>query len=445
MNIFQQRTIEEEARTNFEVFRTDAAFTVVTAMASITESLAIRARDIVALSAKTEWRAEYGILRDYSKDKDTLSAADRLMKLIHKYDSYAGLICKSLSIQSCTYGGSFKGRDGGEDMLARIDNCDEKFKDDFENLRKVLNSKLKPYKCSDPQALYPIVYALVMALRFPVFVDSFQWDILSFRKGESLYPLTRLNLYVPLADLLKRCKFFDKNGNPMVFLLTYTDKEQWAKNLQKKSWQVKNKDINYVVVDLYDILATDEVLRAVYRIEHRLTDLKNIDEVIANAQEVDPEYRNDYAFTHFVHCTSTFEQMMLNACIKTHNWHDLPNRLKQFLDTVDIDKAVAMFHLTPVRDKQGNVKTELYKGKRIEQTKSKFIGIWNTMEDASAEWFVPVEEIKESACSKRGTDKNGNTWLTMSDYISVAYNEMKACYPEYAEEMLTLIPQLKTA
>ena len=445
------RTVEEQHEHEFELFRTDAAMTVISAFGWFVSGLAFHVADMVELSAKSEYRAKYGILHDYTQEPNTLTACATIRKAIKKWEKAYGEITRALSRNSPTvFHGAEAGTDAGEDFMARVDNADEEFKAEYEAIRRQIIQDFRICKCSDPQMFYPLLNAIFMAGRFAVmsrYVASFAQG---FQKGEIFAHLLHLNVYDPLQLLAQRLNLTDRDGHPLHMTFSPQEHVEYMLWSQKKHIQKRHAANPPVVIDVHSIFRADHFSRLSWTLETHMMELKTIDRLILLSEGKDPMYRKDYSMKHIQSCVTTFEQAMVNNAIHMHKWKELPRRMREYIDSVNalpaIDprrrpKPVVCFRLTPQRDKQGNVIYNRHT-KRPEYD-TEFIGIWNSSHEAQREWGTPWQAIQRSVKYKAVNDGRNNVWLSLDDYLSMTYNTLLDVHPDIAAEFRRLIPELK--
>lgn len=443
-------TVEEQHTHDFELFRTDASITVISAIGTFVSSLAIKVADMVALSAKSEWRAKYGILKDYSKERDTLTAVASIRKEVHRHEAALSDVMAQLTRHSPVINGhpGWSG-DAGEDFMSRIDTADEEFNNDYDAIRRQIIASFRGFKCSDPKMLYPLLNAIFMAGRFMGMARYIASFAVGFRKGETFAGLLHMHVQEPLIQLAHRMNLTDNHGHPLHFIFTDDEREAYKKQAAKLSFQKKHASNPPVVVDAREIFQFDDIVRLSWQLETHMMELKTIDRLITASEGHDPEYRHDYSMKRLQSCASTYEQAMINQALHLHKWRDVPMRMRQYLDSIEqrkcIDprrrpKPVVGFHLNPKVDKKG--KPILCRDGKPDFI-AEFIGIWNSSYEAQQEWGTRWQAIRRSVELKAVNDGKNNVWLSLDDYLSMTYNQLHEVHPDVAEEFLRLIPELR--
>lgn len=443
-------TVEEQHNHDFELFRTDASITIISAMGTFVTGLATKVADMVELSAKSEWRARYGILKDYAREPHTLSAVASIRKDVRRHEASLMSVISELQRNSpLIYANAGWSGNAGTDFIERIDNADDEFSKDYQAIRRQIVDAFRPFKCSDPQMLYPLLNAIYMSGRFLVMARYIASFAVGFRKGEVFSPMLHLSVHDYLIQLAHRLNMTDKHGHPLLFIFNEQERSAHAVNSAKKSWQIKHRDNPPVVIDVNSIFTSDDITRLAWRLETHMMELKTIDHLIASSEGYDPMYRKDFSMKRIQSCANTYEQAMVNQALHLHKWKDLPLRMRQYIDSVNsfkcIDprrrpKPVVCFHLSPRLDKKGNVildrngKPDFY---------SEFIGIWNSSSEAQREYGTPWQDIRKSVQLKAVNDGRNNIWLSLDDYLSMTYNQLTQVYPEVAEEFRRMIPELR--
>lgn len=449
-NNSQMLTVEAQRNHNLMMFRADASFTVITALGTFVASLAIKVADMVSLSAKSEWRGKYGILKDYTQERDTLSAVASIRKEVHRHEAAISGIISMLSRLS----GLLKSKpgwngDAGEDFLSRLDNADEEFASDYKAIRSQIISDFRGFKCSDPQMFYPLLNAIFMAGRFNAMARYISTCAPGFGRGEELSGALYLRVQEPLIQLAHRMNFTDKHGHPLHFIFTDDERKAYVQKASKRSFQTKHADNPPVVVDVRQIFNFDDLVRASWKLETHMMELRTIDRLIADSEGHDPMYRKDFTMKRIQSCASTYEQAMLNQALHLYKWHDIPVRFRNYIDSINrrhcIDprrrpKPVVGFRLVHKHDKRG--RTLLDRNGRPE-IKAELIGIWNSSFEAQQEWGTPWQAIRKSVNLKAVNDGRNNIWLSLDDYLSMTYNNLLEIHPDIAAELLRLVPELR--
>lgn len=443
-------TVEEQHTHDFELFRTDASITVISAIGTFVSSLAIKVADMVSLSSKSEWRAKYGILKDYSKERDTLTAVASIRKEVHRHEAALSDVMAQLTRHSPVINGhpGWSG-DAGEDFMSRIDTADEEFNTDYDAIRRQIIASFRGFKCSDPKMLYPLLNAIFMAGRFLVMARYIASFAVGFRKGETFAGLLHMHVQEPLIQLAHRMNLTDNHGHPLHFIFTDEEREAYKKQAAKLSFQKKHAANPPVVVDAREIFQLDDIVRLSWQLETHMMELKTIDRLITASEGHDPCYRKDYSMKRLQSCASTYEQAMINQALHMNKWRDVPLRMRQYLDSIAQRKCidprrrpqpVVCFHLNPKTDKQG--KPVLDRDGKPDFT-AEFIGIWNSSFEAQQEWGTRWQDIRKSVTLKAVNDGRNNIWLSMDDYLSMTYNNLKDVHPSIADDFLRLIKELR--
>ena len=443
-------TDEERRSREFEMFRTDASMTIVSAMSTFVCGLAIKVADMVRLSSKSEWRAQYGILKDYTRERDTMTAVSSICKEVRRHEASLASVVSTLTRNSSliTPTSGWSG-DAGDDFMSRIDNADEEFKTDYKAIRQQIVTSFRGFKCSDPQMLYPLLNAIFMAGRYLAMARWVASFAVGFRKGEEFSPILHLHVKDPLIQLAHRMNFTDKHGHPLHFVFTDDERTAYLRQAAKRSFQIKHADNPPVLVDARQIFGFDDLVRLSWRLEVHMMELKTIDRLIAASEGHDPMYRKDYAMKHLQSGANTFEQAMVNQAIRIYKWRDVPVRMRNYIDSVNsrsyIDprrrpKPVVGFRLKPRTDKHGNYVKDKH-GKHDFTTE--FIGIFNSSYEAQREWGSSWQSIRKSVTLKAVNDGNNNIWLSLDDYLSMLYNQLQSVHPDIAIEFERLIPELR--
>lgn len=445
------RTPEQIRHDEFANFQTDAAMTAINAMLSITRELAQKVVSTITLSAKSEWRGKYQILHDYTRERDMLTAVHSVQKELQRNATIHNGIYQKMCTYTAAASSSLKefGGDFSEQYLERIDTCDEVFAPYYERIRCALTDMLRPVKCSDPKMFYLVMQAIYMAARFKALRGYIRNFATGLRKGEVFTPIMYFNIKKPLMTIAHRCNFRDKQGRELILLLDSDEVEAHNKLASKKSWQKQHPDGTYQVLNIYrDVFDTDRMMRLAWELETKMMEIETIDHIILKSEGHDPLYRDDYPYKHVQSCVTTFEQAMLNSAIALNRWSELPRRLRDFADSCSrrkyIDprrrpRPVAGFTLKPVLDKQGRP-VKLPDSDEYDYT-AVFIGIWNSISEASAEWGVPISKISDSIKGRAINDGKNNVWISFEDYVRSVHLSMSKAYPVYASELVTLFPE----
>lgn len=445
----RSKTVEEKEQESLQLFQTDACVTVVSALSAMVSELATKVCDMVELSAKSEKREKYQILRDYTTNPDVLSASASIRKAVSRQNSAINELIRLLTRNSTMFRMTDSHSDAGIDFISRVDASDEEFAKDYTAIRKKLTDMLRPFKCSDPVMLYALVNLMYMARRFDSVARYVSDFAVGFRQREPFNPMLHLKVLRPLELMANRMKLTDKSGHTFVFLYTLDDMREWQKTIAKRSWQKANADNPPVVVNLHELFAHDDIVRISWQLETHMFELKTIDKLIAASEGHDPEYRHDYRFKRIQSCASTYEQAMLNQTIYCNRWSELPSRMRQYVDSVNrrhfIDprrrpKPVVCFKLQAVYDKRGNL---LRDPKGEPQYKPVFAGIWNSAYEADIETDVSWKKIRRSVELKAVNDGTNHIWLSLEDYISMTYSSLSKVREEVAEEFKRLLPEFK--
>lgn len=441
------KTQEEIQQDQLQLFQTDACVTVVSALSAMVSELATKVCDMVELSHKSEYRAKYNILRDYTTNQDVLSASASIRKAVNKQNEAINELIRLLTRNTTMFKMHGTHNDAGMDFISRVDASDEEFANDYANIRKKLTDMLRPYKCADPIMLYQLVNLMYMARRFDSVARYVKDFAVGFKPNEPFNPMLHLKVLKPLEMMANRMKLQDKQWHEIVFLYDLDDMHEWQKTISKKSWQKKNDNNPPVVINLHELFADDEIVRISWELETHMFELKTIDKLITASEGKDPEYRHDYRFKRVQSCANTYEQAMLNQTIYCNRWTELPMRMRKFVDSVNsrkyIDarrkpKPVVCFKLEAQRDRNGNV---VYDKKHNVDYKPVFTGIWNSAYEADIETDVSWQKIRKSVELKAVNDGTNHVWLSLEDYIAMTYTSMKDVRPQVAEEMKRLLPE----
>lgn len=440
-------TPEQQYEIDFQWFQFDACMTVILAIASIAEDVANEVAYLILGSKDSESRAKHGILTDYTKFRDTASAANRIIKELCRYNTPLSKMLQRISKVSKD---NQRDYDSGEDLITRMDVAAEMFRPDYENLRRVLYAKLKPLKCTDPQALYPLLYALLMAKRYTAMSRYIAGFCAGFKKGQPFSHLCHLQLQQPLYDLIHRCRFYDKQGNELLLLLDPDERKQYQADSQTRKWQLKHKGESLRPVDIDEYLYGEDIMRASWQMEKRMMELKTIDEIILRAEGQDPEYRHDYKIKRIQGCTELYEQARLNIAIHLSRHQELPERIAAYLAalpqyhasvrSVRTPKPVVAITITAARDEHGKV---IYMDQSKSQAKPYFnvYGVWNSAGEASREMRTPWIDIQKSIRS-RNPDARGIVWMTFDKYLVILYKSQQEFHPDIAARILAAVPTL---
>ena len=446
--IDRTRTKEENERHSLQLFQTDASVTVISALSATVSDLATKVADMVALSNKSEYRAKYQILRDYTTTPDVLTAVGAIRKAVNRQNDAVNSLISLLSRHTTSFHLSDTHTDAGLDFISRVDASEEEFARDYADIRRQLTDLLRPFKCSDPLMLYHLVYCMYMARRFDAVARYVRGMAYGFGVGEPFNPMLHLKVLDPLERLANHMRLTDKQGHQLVFLYNKDDVQEWERTTAKKNWQKKNADNPPVVVNLHQLFQDDQIVRISWRLETHMFELKTIDKLITASEGHDPEYRKDYRFKRIQSCASTYEQAMLNQTIYCNRWSELPTRMRQFVDSlaqrksispVRKAKPVVCFALKARRDKRGNV---IYMPNGEADYHMDFCGIWHSAYEAETEISVPWKKIRRSVELKAVNDGTNHVWLSLDDYIAMVHDSMlKMHRTDIAEALRTQLPE----
>lgn len=439
------QTIEDVERHSLDLFQTDAAVTVISALSATVTALATNVANLVEFSYRSEKRQQYQILRDYTTSTDALTAVASIRKAVTRQNESINDIISLLDRKAKSILGD--GADAGIDFLSRVDVSDDEFARDYAAIKKQLTDMLRPVKCSDPQMLYHLVYSMYMARRFESVARYVRTLSSSFQPGAEFYPMLHLHVLDPLQRLANHLHLTDKQGHELVFLFNKADIAEWERTTAKKHWQKKHALNPPVVVNLYDIFSCDSVVRMSWSLETHMFELKTIDRLITASEGNDPHYRHDYRFKRVQSCASSYEQAMLNQAIYCKRWEEYPVRMRQYVDSVNarhsIDarrrpKPVVCFRLVPLRDKAGKL---IYTSDGTPDYEPHFRGIWNSAYEAEIETDIPWQKIRKSVELKAVNDGTNHIWLSLDDYISMTYFSLLETHPDVAAEFKRLLPE----
>lgn len=422
------QTVEERRLMEFENFKTDAGATIVGAMGSMVKDIALNTAYIFRSCGKSEVRQKYNLLHDYTRERDVEGACMRIESEVRKYERTLGDFVRGLSYVSRLSASI----DAGDSFMDRCDVCDAEFSGDYEAIRKAIYDKFKPYKCTDPMALYRLMYAIFMSRRFNAVAEYIEMYSQGFGKGEPLHLMTRLRVTEPLQNLASRCNFRNKDGQPLVFHWTKDYLDEYEKLKQKKSWQNKNAGVTPVEINIWRLFSDDDIVRPVWVFERHLMELKTIDKMIQLSSGHDPEYRMDYTMRRIQSCAETFEQSMLNSTICVHRWYDLPRRMKEYLESREKVKCI-----NPKRRPKPVVCFDIRKRKDGE-IYFQFHGIWNSTNEAEREMCIKASAIRKSI-ERSDNDGCNHIWYSIEEYCRLVLKTLRDMHPEIAEEFERLV------
>lgn len=446
--IDKTKTVEDNERHSLALFQTDASVTVVSALSATVSDLATKVADMVALSCKSEYRAKYQILRDYTVTPNVLTAVAAIRKAVNRQNGSVNELINLLSRNTSMFHMRDTHTDAGLDFISRVDACEEEFSRDYADIKKQLTDMLRPFKCSDPLMLYHLVYCMYMARRFDSVARYVRGFAYGFAPGEPFNPMLHLKVLEPLERLANHMLLTDKHEHQLVFLYNKDDVQQWERTIAKKNWQKKHAVNPPVVVNLHKLFADDQIVRISWRLETHMFELKTIDKLIAASEGHDPEYRKDYRFKRLQSCASTYEQALLNQTIYCNRWSELPTRLRQFVDSLSHRKSISpvrkakpvvCFALNARRDKRGDV---IYMPNGEADYSMDFCGIWHSAYEAETEIDVPWKKIRRSVELKAVNDGTNHVWLSLEDYVSMVYDSMlKLNRNDIAEALRSQLPE----
>lgn len=438
-------TSEERRVRDLGLFKDDAAVTIIFALLNIVTHLVMKAADMVELSHKSEWREKYGILKDYSLCADTMGAVVRLRSQVRKCDRELGMYV------SLAHGVYLSDQtDASENIVNRLETVDEEFKSDYESIRRNLVAVFRPVKVYDPVIFYAIVYAIYMTQRFDnigKFLKNYS-SVLS--KDGMLMPLMRFRPMDALCDLLDRCQFHDKAGNRLVFFFSNDDAKRWEALTAKRSWQAKNRDVQFRTLSMHEFFQDDTMMRSAWTFEHHLMSLETIDRIILASEGKDPMYRKDFSFRRIQICGEYYEQAMLAHILMHYGWSQFPRRLRNYLDLISQrpvkgncrkPKPVVAYHLVPLKDKKGN---PVIGDNGEPDTYVEFDGLWNSIYEAQREMGVPWQNILRSMRNGCCNDGFDCIWLSFESYVRMLYDTLVEHHPDIAAEALSLCPEIAT-
>lgn len=446
------RTPEQISHDEYEAFRTDAAMVAINAMLSMSREITTKVATTIKSSAQSDFRDRHQILHDYSKERDMPTAIKTLYKELNRnlstHQSILDHLSRASNIVSQT-----RGEEDvfNEQYLERIDTCDSIFGPYVKRIRTELISLLRPVKCSDPNMFYLVAMAALISKRFNAMRNYIKQFAEGFRKGEQLAPIMYFNVTKPLITIAHRCNFRDKQGRELILLFDLDEEKEFAALSAKKSWQIKHPEGTYQVVNIYrDVYDSDRITRLVWELETKTLEIETIDKIIAQAEGSDPRYRCDWPFKNVMSCVNTYEQAVLNSTIALNRWSELPKRLRDFADSVarrkSIDprrpsRPVAGFSLKPVTDRHGNPVRQ--SGSNDYEYRAVFIGIWNSISEASAEWGTSIHRISASVRGKAANDGRNNVWVDFETYVRSVHHSLSLVHPAYAQELDRLFPEYK--
>lgn len=436
-------TSEELRGQALNLFKDDASVTVIFSLLNIVTHLVTKVADMVELSHKSEWREKYGVLKDYSQCPDAMGAVARLRSQVRKCDRE---LEKFIQFAHRIYLANQV--DAGEIFVNRIDAVDDEFKSDYENIRRNVVAIFRPVKVYDPIMFYAIIYAIYMTQRLDVIGRYLSTYSQQFSDKGLLVPLMRFRPIDALSDLLDRCQFQDKAGNRLIYFFSNADADAWQALTAKRSWQVKNRDVQFRTLDMRKYLQDDTLVRAAWTFERHLMSLETIDRIILVSEGKDPMYRKDYKFRRIQSCGEYFEQAMLNHILIRNKWSQFPRRLRNYLDLLAQRPVkgnsrkptpVVAYQLVPIKDKDGKPvlaedgKPDVY---------AEFYGLWNSIYEAQRESGVPWQNILRSIRNGCCNDGFNYIWLTFEGFVAMMYNTLREYHPDIAAEALSLCPEI---
>lgn len=414
------RTEEEKREDERVLFVLDFGTTIIAWMGSVCSDIANNVASMIANSGRSERRDKTAIAVDYTKQKDVVAACNAIKKADSKYTSQLNALIRHLTAQSKGHGQ----QDTGEHFLSRIDYCDDFYKQQTEALRKAIYAVLKPLKCTDPLAFYPMMYALYMMTRFRVICNFLGEMDEDFNKKGAFYRYTKLDVIEPFINLVHRCQFQDKNGRTFKLLITKRERDEFDKEKQKKSWQIRNADNPPLELNLFELFEDDRIHHAVYAFGHELFRIANFDKIVTESCGIDPEYRHDYHMESLQACYSSFEQTMCFESIFNRKYKEMPKTFRAYWDYLK--------QKFPNRAKRRPVVcfTLVKADPKLTDTTERnifclFTGVWDSPELASIEIGIDdPKHITQSIQKHKGNDGHNRMWMSLSSYCIVLYKTM---------------------
>ena len=438
----QLLTVEQRREAERIAFITDIGVSVLSWLGSKCSDIAINMATRIKSSSHSEKRDKNSMLVDYTKQKDVLAACNAIIKAEARHSAYLYEVVRMLRMASRWH--EVK-QDAGEDFMNRLDVFDERFGKYLEAIRKEVFAVMKPYKCTDPMTLYTLVYAVFVITRFRVVADYIMNLDEGFCRGGQFHRLTKLDVVEPLLNLIHRCQFQDKQGRPLKLLVTKGDMEEFEREKQKKSWQIRNAQNPPVEVRLYEVLQSRSLLKANYILGHWLFHIPTFDAIVKEASGgiEDPEYRKDYNVECIQSCHSSFEQAMLFEAVYNRNHRELPNALREYYDhlkAIEPDgrkrkKPVVMFSLV-----KANPKIDSMDASNVYCC---FTGVWDNAAVAAREVGGSEKEIYDNIRQHKGNDGKNRLWMLLTDFIVLQYDAMKSQgYDDVADNIRKALPEI---
>lgn len=444
------RTPEQKYQDAKASFYTDAAIVAVNTMLGIAREMATKVANIISISSKIEKRAEYQILHNYLQEPDMLTAVNALRKELSRNAEYHNYIFRRMCVASSILSqcrddfGDFS-----EEYLERLDVCDATFAPYVARIRTELINLLRPVKCSDPNMFYLVILSVMMAKRFKAMRGYIKTFAGGFRKDEELAPIMYFQADKCLMTIAHRCNFRDKQGRELILLFNLDEEKEFIEQSRKKSWQRRHPEGSYQVVNIFrSVFDSDKMFRLLWELETKTLEIETIDKIIMQAEGKDPRYRDDYPYKNVMSCVNTYEQAQLNNTITLCKWDKLPRRLRDFADSVARRKVidprrrprpVACFRRKYILDNRGNrIPTA---DKKDYEFTLEFVGIWNSIGEASAEYGIPIHRICDCLNERAQHDNQKNVWISFETYVRSIYISLQSCHPAYAEELATLFPE----
>ena len=380
--------------------------------------------DMVRLSARSEWREQYGLIHDYSKDRDTLSACESIEKQCIKYAKELwNTMCKMKSVVDYKQSiGSTTANFGYDNFYERIDVGESMFDREYSEMKKAITDGLREYKATDPKMLYELIYSLCLSIRYEMLFEYIEHLHPEFGSKGSLHHSVKLRTFDYISKLIDRCHFETKDGSIIKIICSASAFDEWQKLTQKKSWKIKNRDVRYKVIDTRKLLCSDRIDRIAWQIESRLFEFETIDKIIIGATGQDPKFRNIYSRKRVQSSMDTYEVTKLNFVIKCGRYEDFVWRMKnyiesrpQFIGSVprNTPKPVVMIRYKCERENE-HQEVETYT----------FLFVFNSTYRAMCDTGTPFWYIKQSLRTGK-PDPNGVIWLTLPDFITFFYLRVK--------------------
>lgn len=260
--------------------------------------------------------------------------------------------------------------------------------------------------------------AFCYVARLVFLAEAFTNFRFSFR---GVQPVEHARIFAPidiahkLRELINAIELRDVDGRILLFFFSRDERKRWVQSAGKK-WFGKHLREEYHPIDIMQLMNSEEIERAGFEMSRTLFYMPNIDQIVQQAFQFDPEFRNAFRRGCWLSCMKSFEQNTCMIAMRNGNFARLVPKLERFLDKIDADNEGRK------RKSQPLVGYTQDKNKQLI-----FLGIWHSAYEAHnetcADYFSILKalnhNIKNFDSGKYCTDDRDNIWLSARQFLTM--------------------------